>query len=181
VHFIVINVREQNKLMRGFNIALLNYTTEIKVDKTLIEIEKMLVDAGAQRILKEYDTDGNITTLSFMIQTDKGLIPIRMPMNVKAVMQVINTQTDEYTKSRSGSRLKVPKRYYNDWEQARRVGWRIIKDWLESQLALIQLQMVKIQEIFLPYIIGIDGKTVYENIESQGFKGYLLEHKRDDN
>ena len=62
-------------------------------------------------------------------------------------------------------------------EQARRVGWRIIKDWLEAQMALLELNMVKIQEVFLPYIIGIDGKTIYEKLESKGFSGYLLEEK----
>lgn len=160
--------------------GLLNYTTEIKVDKTLSEIETMLVNAGAQKILKEYDGSGNITTLSFMIQTEKGMMPIKMPMNVRAVMQVINNQTNEYVGKGDSKRLVVPKRYFNDMEQARRVGWRIIKDWLESQLALIQLKMVKIQEIFLPYIVGIDGKTVYEKIESGGFKGYLLEQRSEE-
>jgi len=46
-------------------------------------------------------------------------------------------------------------------------------------MALYQLQMVKIQEIFLSYMIGIDGKTLYENLEQKGFKSYLLEDKHD--
>lgn len=140
----------------------------------------MLVSSGAQKILKDYDGAGNIISISFMIETDRGLIPIKMPMNVKAVMQVINNQTEEFVKTRSGRRRVVPLNMKNDMEQARRVGWRIIKDWLEGQLALIFLNMVKIQEIFLPYIVGIDGKTLYEKIEAQGFKGYLLENKGDE-
>ena len=135
----------------------------------------MLVSAGAQKILKDYDGAGNIISISFMIETDKGTIPIKMPMNVRAVMQVINDQTEQYITKSGNRRRVVPLSMKNDMMQANRVGWRILKSWLEGQLALIFLRMVKIQEIFLPYIVGIDGKTVYEKIEAQGFKGYLLE------
>ena len=139
----------------------------------------MLVGAGAQKILKDYDGAGNIISISFMIDTDKGIVPIKMPMNVRAVMQVINDQTEQYRKTSSGRIRIVPLSMKNDIEQAHRVGWRIIRDWLEGQLALIFLRMVKIQEIFLPYIVGQNGKTVYETIEAQGFKGFLLENKGD--
>ena len=141
----------------------------------------MLVDAGAQKILKDYDHEGNVTALSFMINTDKGLIPIKMPINVNAVMQVINDQTEQYVNTKRGKRRVVPLSMKGDMEQARRVGWRILKDWLEAQLALIYLRMVKIQEIFLPYIISKEGKTIYEQIESTGFKGYLLEQYEKEN
>lgn len=155
--------------------GLLNYTTEIPVEKTVLEIEKILVQAGAERILKDYDASG-VISISFIINTDKGKIPVRLPMNSKAVMQVINNQTKEYVGQGSKRRLVVPRKYMNDMEQARKVGWRIIKDWCEAQMALITLKMVKIQEIFLPYIVGVNGKTLYEQIETQNFKGYLLEN-----
>jgi hypothetical protein len=157
-------------------LAILNYTTEISVEKTVMEIEKMLVQAGAEKILKDYDGSG-IVAISFVIETDKGKMPVKLPMNARAVMQVINDQTEQYVGAGYKKRRVVPRSFYNDMDQARRVGWRIIKDWTESQLALIFLRMVKIQEIFLPYIIGINGKTLYEQIESQNFKGFLLEDK----
>ena len=155
-------------------VPLLNYTTKIKVEKTIAEIEIMLFQAGAEKILKDYDGSG-VISISFVINTDAGKMPVRLPMNSRAVMQVINDQTEQYIGVGYKKRRVVPRNYYNDMEQARRVGWRIIKDWLESQLALIFLRMVKVQEIFLPYIVGIDGKTLYETIENKGFQGYLLE------
>ena len=155
--------------------AILNYTTQIKPEKTIAEIETMLAQTGANKILKDYDGEGNVETISFMIETPQGIVPVKLPLKLKAVMQVINTQTGEYRRTNSGQKRVIPQRYYNDMDQARRVGWRIIKDWLEVQLALIQLEMVKFQEIFLPYIIRKDGKTVYEEIEAQGFKDLLLE------
>jgi hypothetical protein len=160
--------------------GILTYTTQIPVEKTLGEIEKILAQYGAQKVLKEYDGAGNVSSLSFMVDTEKGSIPIKLPANVMAVMQTINNQTKESTKDRCGrSRRVIPKRYFNDMDQARRVAWRIIKDWLEAQMALIFLQMVKVEQVFLPYVMGIDGRTIYEHIEATGFKGYALEDKSD--
>ena len=152
----------------------MNYSTEIPVERTIAEIEKLLSSNKAQRILKEYDGSGTVTSISFIINTDYGPMPFKLPMNTKAVMQVINNQTEQFVTRRSGRDRVVSKKYWNDMEQAKRVGWRIIKDWLEAQCALLQLQMVKIQEIFLPYVVMKDGKTFYEQIEEKKFKGMLL-------
>ena len=36
--------------------------------------------------------------------------------------------------------------------------------------------MVKAEEVFLPYFVGADDKTLFEAIEESGFK--MLEHKK---
>ena len=66
--------------------ALLNYTTQIPVEKTIAEIEKMLAEGGANKILKEYDNDGHIESIAFKLLTSKGELPFKLPMNVEAVM-----------------------------------------------------------------------------------------------
>ena len=160
--------------------AILNYTTNIPVEKTIAEIEKMLADSGAERILKDYDNEGQIESMSFIINTEKGKLPFKLPMNIKSVMQVINNQTGEYKKTTYGQTRVIPKKFYNDLDQARRVGWRIIKDWLEAQLAIFFLQMVKIEEIFLPYMYNSKtDKTMFEMLEEKGFDK-LIEYKEDD-
>jgi hypothetical protein len=43
-----------------------------------------------------------------------------------------------------------------------RVAWRIAKDWLEAQLAILQSEMVSIDQVMLPYL-HVDGdKTLYQ-------------------
>lgn len=158
--------------------GILNYTTKIAVEITIAEIEKILAKGGADKILKDYDGAGNVTAVSFMVKTEQGNLPFKLPMNAKAVLTILNKQTFEFEGVGYKKHRVIPKKFYNDLEQARKVGWRIIKDWLEAQMALYSLQMVKIQEIFLPYIIGIDGKTLYEHLEQKGFEGYLLEDKQ---
>ena len=57
-------------------------------------------------------------------------------------------------------------------EQAERVAWRILKDWIEAQMALLDIEMVRFEEIFLPYIETQNGQTIYERLEQ---KQFLLE------
>ncbi len=165
--------------------AILNYTTKIPVETTIAEIEKMLADSGASKILKDYDNESNVSSISFTLVTEKGELPFKLPMNKEGVLQVLKNQSGEYRKqkSRSGGYRQqvrvVPAKMVNK-EQAARVGWRIIKDWLESQLALFFLQMVKIEEIFLPYMYNAQsGKTMFQMLEEKGFDK-LIEHKGDD-
>ena len=58
-------------------------------------------------------------------------------------------------------REKVAPRFKTP-EQAERVAWRILKDWLEAQLALVQTEMVSLDCVMLPYMQADDGRTVYE-------------------
>ena len=59
--------------------------------------------------------------------------------------------------------------------QAKRIAWRQILRWVEAQLALVETGMVKIQEVFIPYMLMDKGKTLYEKLEETQFK--MLEHK----
>ena len=132
--------------------ALLNYTTGIEAAKTVSEIHKILASHGAKSILTGYDDDGQIDALSFRVVTPQGEAGIRLPINPEAVFVVLQRQ------SRLG---KVPHRYVCK-AQAVRVAWRIVKDWTEAQMAILETEMVKMEQIFLPYIVGNDGRTLYE-------------------
>ena len=54
-------------------------------------------------------------------------------------------------------------------EQAERVAWRILKDWVEAQMALLDIEMVRFEEIFRPYIETSSGQTIYERLEERQF------------
>ncbi len=51
-------------------------------------------------------------------------------------------------------------------QQAIDIAWRVIKDWVEAQLVLIEANQVKIEQVFLPYAITSQGNTLYERIAS---------------
>lgn len=52
------------------------------------------------------------------------------------------------------------------------MAWRILKDWIEAQMALLDIEMVRFEEIFLPYIETNSGQTIFERLED---KKFLLE------
>ena len=133
--------------------AILNYTTSIATEKTASEIQKKLAIAGAQAVLSEYDENGIMCAMSFRIN---GLF-FRLPINIDGVYEVL-------VKDR-----KVVKRL-KTYEQASKVAWRIIKDWIEAQVAIVQAGQADIEQAFLPYAQNQDGKTLYETIKENGFK-----------
>lgn len=124
---------------------LLNYTTKVNVYTTLGEIQGQLVAHGAKKIVQDYDENGHIAALSFLIDTPAGPRGIRLPANVDAVHAVLTRQ-----------KVKC------DRDQAERVAWRIVKDWVEAQMAILESEMVQIDEIFLPYMVDKSGQTLFQ-------------------
>lgn len=137
--------------------AILNYTTTVDAYKTVVEIERVLVKHGARSIMKNYDGE-TITGLSFLIDTGVRQIPVRLPVKINECLEILSKEKRNGTKNVKATR-----------DQAERVAWRILKDWVEAQMALLDVQMVKFEEIFLPYIETKDGKTVYEKLEEKQF------------
>lgn len=132
--------------------ALLNYTTKISPQKTVMEIQSLLARAGASRIMTEMDNEGSIVAMSFELKNPETNLPVafRLPTDWKPVQATLQRQ-------RVARGLQTP-------EQALRVAWRITKDWVEAQLAIIETKMVTPAQVFLPYAIMNDGTTVYQYI-----------------
>lgn len=135
---------------------ILNYSTKISPIITAAEIEETLVRHGARAVLKNFGANGQIESMSFQVQTAYGLVPIKMPIRAASVLEVLKKE------KKKNSRIKA------DAEQAERVAWRILKDWVEAQMALIEVGMVQIQEVFLPYIT-VGEQTVYQALEGRRF------------
>lgn len=142
---------------------LLNYTTSISADKTVAEIQSKLAKAGAWQILHEYQRGtGELIGLSFRIDTQFGPMAFRLPANIDAVVKILRDQ-------RKRARYRE-----EDRAQATRVAWRILKDWVEAQLALIETGQVKLEQVFLAFAQDNKGRTVYDTLVSQKFAGLLM-------
>ena len=137
--------------------AILNYTTTIESYKTVAEIEKILVKHKAKSIMKDYQ-DESIVALSFLIDVGYNQIPIKLPAKIEECYMVLCNEKKNGTKN-----IKATK------EQAERVAWRILKDWIEAQMALLDINMVKFEEVFMPYIVDSNGKTLFEKLEEKQF------------
>ena len=136
---------------------LLNYTTQVPADKTVGEIQQCLAKHGANAILSEYDGEGFIVALSFKIKINEKDIAFKLPSDWRPILKVMEQDP------------KTPQRLCNQ-EQALRVSWRIVKRWIEAQMAILETKMVKMEQIFLPYAITKSGKTIGEEFEGNANK-----------
>lgn len=127
--------------------SLLNFTTKVPVEKTMSEVTTLLVKSGARQVMTEYDADGSPSGLTFSVQTALGARGFTLPVEAKAIEKILSSNPD---------------RRAHGTEQSHRVAWRIIKDWLEAQLALIETEMVTFDQVMLPYMRSVDGGTFYD-------------------
>lgn len=135
--------------------AIKNYTTDVPVNKTVSEIHLLLADHGAKRILFEYGSNSAVTAIIFSIDTPNGEQAVKLPANAERVHEVLRRQKKN-PKNRSRTQID------DSPEQAERVAWRIVKDWLAAQLAILETEMVDVQQVFLPYFADRNGRTLYE-------------------
>ena len=135
---------------------LKNYTTKVPAERTASEIGAMLVKHGASKIMQEYD-GGNMVGVSWMIATPHGEIAFRMPVDVGRCHRLLVEQ----------GAVKP-----DNFAQSCRVAWRIIRDWVDVQLALIATEMVSLEQVMLPYMVGRDDRTLYEHMVDGGFSQF---------
>ncbi len=142
--------------------GLLNYTTKIDPDKTASEIIRCLTQHGAQAVMTEYDPSTNyVVALSFKITVEGQPMGFRLPCDWKPVFDIIT----------KNSKIKNYHSRYDRWkndaeQQAIRTAWRIVKDWVEAQMALVETRMATTQQVFLPYAVMRDGRTLSEHAAS---------------
>ena len=134
---------------------LLNYTTIIDAEQTISEIQRMLSSHGVLSMLTDYDGP-HVSAVSFKINSEGDIRGYRLPCNWRAVRQLFKEQGITSVKHKDKDLDK----------QAIRTAWRVIKDWTEAQLALVEIGMVTIPQIFLPYTITKNGQTIAERMES---------------
>lgn len=133
--------------------ALLNYTTIIEPEQTIAEIQKMLSKHGVTAMMTEYDGP-NVSAVAFRMNVNGRPMSYKLPCNWRAVREVFNKQGIRTVKHRDK----------NLDNQAIRTAWRVMHVWITAQLALVEINMVTIPQIFLPYTIMRDGKTLSERI-----------------
>ena len=138
--------------------AILNYTTTVDAFKTVSEIEYILVKHKAKSVMKQYEGE-RITGLSFLIDNGRTMIPVRLPVKTEECLKVLKK---EKANSQRSNIKATP-------EQAERVAWRILKDWIEAQMALLDIEMVRFEEIFLPYIELPNNQTLFQALEQKEF------------
>ena len=135
-------------------------TTKISVNKTVGQIQGLLAMVGAVSVLIDYDA-GQPSAISFKIQLNDRFLPFRLPCRWDAIHKILSERRKRF---RAGQKEDLE-------DQGKRIAWRQILRWTEAQIALIETEMVKTEEVFLPYIqLDSTGRTLFEKIQEGNFK-----------
>ncbi|WP_181273582.1 hypothetical protein [Brevibacterium oceani] len=137
--------------------APVNYTTRIDAAQTVAEMQALLAKHGARRIAVDYDGSGVPSSLDFMLDTPHGQRGFSLPANVDRMERLLAAE-EKAGRLKSGSRAERTSR-----AQAERVAWRVMKTWLEAQLALVAAEMVDVDQALMAFlVVGDAGQTLYE-------------------
>lgn len=133
--------------------SLLNYSTKKTPSETIGEMQEMLSPFNVSAIMTEYD-GRQVSAVAFRMSVQGREMAYRLPCNWRAVYEIFKTDKN----------VKAHVALANLETQAIRTAWRIIHRWLEAQLALVEVNMATIPQIFLPYTIMKDNRTLAEHV-----------------
>lgn len=130
-------------------------STKITEGQTIGEIMDLLARHNVSGIMTQYD-HGDIVGLTFSIGYNGIELYFRLPVKWEPVMEAM--RLDKGT----------PNNLANE-KQARKVAWRQILRWIEAQLALAEIGMADIKEVFMPYLLVAPDETAYQRLEKGKF------------
>ena len=143
--------------------ALKNYSSQVSVGRSIGHIEDVLSAHGARQILKGYD-DSQVTSVSFIIAVDGISMPFRLPARITECERVLRGRI---RRPRTDTLKRIG-------QQAARTAWKIVSDWVDAQMAMIELSQVEMMEVFLPYVYDpLREQTYFEILKEQGFQRLL--------
>lgn len=147
--------------MARANDKIPNFSTSVDVDKTVSEIQRML---SASRWITSVTytyrkSDNGVDGLSFVTDTSIGS---RRFVLSPAVAQVEIALGNQWRDGLIG-------RKYTTTEQAERVAWRLLRDWIELLLAYVRIGLFSFEDAMMSQMVVDDdtGQTVSDAFRSQ--------------
>lgn len=138
-----------------------NYTTTVAAMTTASECLALLVRHDAQQVSIDL-RDGEPTGLSFIMKTTWGARQFALPVNVAGTQKKLRQECDK-------SSSPVQPRHATE-EHARRVAWRVLRDWLDAQLAITAAGLAELTEIMLPWMRVDHDHTLYQAYQEHELK-----------
>lgn len=126
-----------------------NFTTEIPAMRSAGEISGFLAGRGARAVSIEYDNFSQPEALQFSIILNEQPFGYRMPCRAEGVLKALK-------------RGASPR--YQTLAHARNVAWRVVRDWVLAQFALIDAGAADVGEVFLPYILVAHQTTLWQRM-----------------
>lgn len=142
-------------------INLKNYTTTVTAEKSITNINKLLVAFGASNIMYQYGPVQNLVAISFIINVENQKLPFRLPAKVDNIFKWLR-------KSKPQTGDKVLK------DQAERIAWKHLHEWLHIQLTSMELEQADKIELLLAYVYDPQTQeTYYDKLKKNNYKALI--------
>jgi hypothetical protein len=129
-----------------------NYTTTVPANRSISEIQDILVKHGATGMLYKYEQrTGRIGALQFLLRIKNQEVAFSLPVHWRRFQRVLEFQQV---------------RRWEEEDDVYRVAWRNIRDWVMAQLALYETEIVDMPQVFLPFATDAKGQTLYEHVQA---------------
>lgn len=138
--------------------AILNYSTAVPTEKTVGEITSLLIRKGARSITTQFSDSGEMVAISFLMPVGGVAINFLLPSNVDGVANAM-LKDEPWSRKRQLNQLAYIGKIR---ERAKWVAWRILKDWVQAQMALIDSNQAEAAQLFMPFAQQHDGRTMYQ-------------------
>lgn len=125
--------------------AIKNYTTKVPAVHTVGEIQGILAAHGARKVMMDYDEQGKVEAVTFALFVGDQLQGFRLVSNPAGAMSAM---------AKAGVKCTA--------EQAEKIAWRNIKDWIDAQIALVEIEQASMDELFLPMMVNDKQETLYQ-------------------
>lgn len=129
--------------------------TQVSVDRSKAEIEKLLTKYGADQFASGWQE----TTAKIMFRFNAKLIRFTLPLP--------NKQDKAFTHTPSRGRRRSEDEAYREWEQACRQRWRALALVVKAKLEAVESGITTFEEEFMAHIVMPNGRTLGENIMPQ--------------
>jgi len=126
--------------------------TDVSVERSRAEIERILARWGASRFLYASGEQGSVIAFQFKQKQFRFVLPLPDRAD----------KSFWYTPARQTQRS--PEAAYAEWEQACRQRWRALALNLKAKLEAVESGIESFEVAFMPYVVLPDGKTVADHV-----------------
>lgn len=133
--------------------------TEVSVEKSRAEIEKLIVRYGA-------------TSTAFMNAPGRALIMFEAKGRRIVFELPLPDQADKKWDRDGRSRVRKPDERYKVWEQACRQRWRALALVIKAKLEAVESGITTFEDEFLAHIMMPDGQTVGQHVRPRVAAAY---------
>lgn len=127
--------------------------TEVSVERSRAEIERILARWGASRFLYASGETGSVIAFQFKQKQFRFLLPL--PDRADKSFWKTNHRWP---------RQRSEQAAFEAWEQACRQRWRALALNLKAKLEAVESGIESFEIAFMPYVVLPDGRTVAEHV-----------------